>query len=50
MLHVCFYIGDTVIVYELDQALKVSEWLLPDTTRYTIAGFSCTPFVQACAT
>jgi hypothetical protein len=50
MPHVCFYIGDTIIGYELDQALKVSEWLLRDTTRYTTAGDSCTPFVQACAT
>jgi len=50
MLHVYFYIGDTIIGYELDQALKVSEWLLPDTTRHTTAGDSCTPFVQACAT
>ena len=39
----CFYIEDTILVYELDQALKVSEWLLPDTAPYTTAGDSCTP-------
>ena len=48
MLHVWFYIGKTMINFELYHALQVSEWLLPDTTRYT-AGESYTPLAQACA-